>query len=349
MTTYRKSIIWTTILVVQIVLYQLASRITYTIHFYEWFFEVQKKAHQTLFSWINFSFGDLLYCILFIILIIRVTQLFIKKKRRKAITSILIILNIIFFLYQIFWGMLYFQKPLLYQFNQNKVSLESRKKLALKYLELCKDTREKVEQDNRNIFTISSINTISKDIIAQQALLPSEISQKSTPYVISIKPSLFGEIMNFTGILGYYNPFTAEAQVNFNLPSTMIPFTLAHESAHQLGFAREQEANFIAYLIGKDSSNISIRYSTQYFTLKSLLNSIIWEDEVFVEKLLNQYSEGMKNDRKAEKEFILKHQGWLDQVFSVTNDIFLKTNQQEGSITYSYFVELLVKYEESLQ
>ena len=53
---------------------------------------------------------------------------------------------------------------------------------------------------------------------------------------------MFGIIGNYVGFQGYYNPFTTEAQYNAELPNTYIPFTLSHESAHQLGFAREQEA-----------------------------------------------------------------------------------------------------------
>ena len=151
--------------------------------------------------------------------------------------------------------------------------------------------------------------------------------------------------MSFTGILGYYNPFTAEAQYNPGLPSSYLPLTLAHESAHQLGFAREQEANFIGYLIGVNSSNSELRYSTQYFTLKSLLNSIVYDDEKFVEYIIKNYSAGMKRDRAYEKQFVFQHQGWLNEFFGFTNNLFLKSNQQEGSVTYSYFIDLLVRYE----
>jgi len=53
----------------------------------------------------------------------------------------------------------------------------------------------------------------------------------------------------------------------------------------------------------------------------------------------------MKRDRLAEKKFVKQHEGVLDVFFGYTNDLFLKSNQQDGSITYSYFVDLLVRYE----
>ena len=113
-----------------------------------------------------------------------------------------------------------------------------------------------------------------------------------------------------------------------------------------MGFAREQEANFVGYLIGINSNNPELRYSTEYFTLKSLLNSIVSEDEEFVKYVLNKYSDAMKRDRLYEKRFTLKHRGIITEFFGFSNNLFLKSNQQEGSVTYSYFINLLVRYQD---
>lgn len=242
--------------------------------------------------------------------------------------------------------MLYFQIPIIKKLpSQNEPTTEKAKVLALQYLTKCKETRRLVDEDKNGIFIITDINSMQKEILSQQSRLPEYISGKKASQINSFKPSLFKNVMNFTCILGYYNPFTAEAQYNAELPNTYIPFTSAHESSHQLGFAREQEANFIGYLIGVDSKNPELRYSTQYFTLKSLLNFIANEDHEFVKAALKNYSPAMKRDRAYERNFILKHQGLLDDFFGFTNNLFLKSNQQEGSITYSYFIDLLLNYE----
>ena len=60
-----------------------------------------------------------------------------------------------------------------------------------------------------------------------------------------------GTIGSYSGFLGYYNPFTGEAQVNITAPHFVIPFTACHEMAHQLGYGSESEASFIGYLITK--------------------------------------------------------------------------------------------------
>lgn len=342
--TYKKKRFWAGILLAQFLLFYTFSKLKFAVSFFENLFEFQKKVHQLLFAWIPFSFGDLLYVLLGALLIHLIFKLLKKKTRSSGLLRILVVLNISYFVYQIFWGMLYFQTPIITKLPKVEITLEKRKTLALEYLEKAKSTRKLVQENKNGVFVIKDLKSIQNEILNQQKTLPSFITDKRSSDINSFKPSLFKNIMSFTGILGYYNPFTAEAQFNAELPASYLPFTLAHESSHQFGFAREQEANFIGYLIGFDSKNTELKYSTEYFTLKSLLNSIIYEDEKFVKTALENYSEEMKRDRLNEKKFVTNHQGYLNDLFGFTNNLFLKSNQQEGSITYSYFIDLLVRY-----
>lgn len=344
-TIYKKRF-WAGVLLAQFLLFYAFSKSETMIDFFEWFFELQKKIHQLLFSWIPFSFGDLIYILLGIFLLYCLILCFKKKSRPKALLKVLITINIFYFIYQIVWGMLYFQTPILKKLSsQKEPEIAKAKTLALLYLEKCKNTRTSVREDRNGIFIITDLKSIQSEILRQQGQLPKYISTKEAPQINTFKPSLFKSVMNFTGILGYYNPFTAEAQYNAELPHTMIPFTSAHESSHQLGFAKEQEANFVGYLIGINAKNQDLKYSTEYFTLKSLLRFIVEEDPAFVKSVLNQYSPAMKRDRLYERSFTFRHQGWLDDFFRFTNNLFLKSNQQEGAVTYSYFIDLLLNYE----
>ncbi|MCP1298700.1 DUF3810 domain-containing protein [Chryseobacterium sp. S0630] len=343
---YKKKRFWAGVLLAQFLLFYGFSKSKVMISFFESFFEFQKGIHQILFSWIPFSVGDLIYILLGVFLLYYLISLFSKEKRNHSLIRILMIVNIFYLIYQIFWGMLYFQTPIIKKLSsQEEPDMNKAKKLALVYLEKCKQTRQSVHEDKNGVFIITNLTDIQKEILYQQTKLPSYISDKKAPQILDIKPSLFKNVMNFTGILGYYNPFTAEAQYNSGLPHTFIPFTTAHESSHQLGFAREQEANFVGYLIGIHSTNTELRYSTEFFTLKSLLRFIVEEDPQFVKNILHQYSPAMKRDRAYEKSFVFHHQGWLDDFFGFTNNLFLKSNQQEGSVTYSYFIDLLLNYE----
>lgn len=346
---YQRKRFWAGILLAQFLLFYLFSKIPFFTNAFSSFFEWQKTAHQKLFAPIPFSVGDIFYVILGATILIFLFKILKKKTRNTYLVKLLVILNLIYFIYQIFWGQLYFQKPMIQQLPPEEISLEETKFLTLKYLNLCKQTRKLVKEDENGVFKIQNLSTIESEIVSQQRQVPEFLSGKKSTTINNFKPSLFRIIMSYTGILGYYNPFTAEAQYNAALPSTQIPFTLAHESAHQLGFAREQEANFIAYLLGKNSGNSELKYSVEFFVLRSLLNSLVEKNPDFVKKVLENYSPAMKRDRIYEKMFAQNHDGILSIFFELSNDLFLKSNQQEGSITYSYFVELMVRYERMIK
>lgn len=341
---YKKRF-WAGVLLAQFVLFFIASRIEFAIRLFEDFFDYQKAFHQRLFAPIPFSLGDAGYILLGIFAVVFFFKVLNKKTWQPYLLKSLIFLNILYFIYQIFWGMLYFQEPIISKLSMEDITLQETKALTIKYLELSKKARAQVKEDENGVFIIENLETIKTIILQSQNHLPSFLETKEANFINSIKPSLFRGAMSYSGILGYYNPFTAEAQYNPELPATYLPFTLAHETSHQLGYAREQEANFIGYLIGKNSPNGDLKYSTSYFVLKSLLATLDEKNPEFVRTVLDQYSPGMKRDRLAEKKFVKQHEGVLDVFFGYTNDLFLKSNQQDGSITYSYFVDLLVRYE----
>lgn len=241
--------------------------------------------------------------------------------------------------------MLYFKEPIIKNFAKVENPEKDAEVLVLKYLERCKTTRELVSQNQSGVFVINDLQNVQKEIINNQNHLPSFIVSAKSTEIKNIKPSLYRNVMSYTGILGYYNPFTSEAQFNSEMPATSIPFTLAHESMHQFGIAREQEANFTAFLLGKNAQNLDLRYSTEYYVLKALLAYLAKENPEFVQNTISNYSPAMQRDRNFEIEFKKKHRGLLEEVFGFTNDLFLKSNQQDGSITYSYFVDILIRYE----
>lgn len=343
-TYYYKKRFWAGLLLVQFLLFYVLSKIDYAIHFFQDLFEIQKYVHQRIFSVLTFSVGDVFYCLLFGTFIYFIFKIIKRESRKNFFLKSIILINVLYLTYQILWGMLYFQKPILEKLPESEIEVKQIKKLALEYLEKCKQTRTLVNEDENGVFIISNLKNIQDEILQNQNKVPAFLNNKKGTNLNSFKPSLFEPVMSYTGILGYYNPFTAEAQYNAALPSTYIPFTLSHESAHQLGYAKEQEANFIGFLIGRNSPNNDLKYSTEYFALKSLLNSLSTNDLEFTKTILRKYSPGMKRDRHAEKNFIKKHEGYVDTFFYFTNDLFLKSNQQDGSITYSYFVDLLLLY-----
>ena len=106
---FKKKRFWAGILLAQFVLFFILSKINGAVKLFERFFEWQKNFHVHLFSGFNFSLGDIIYLLCGIFLILMLINVFKKSKRNSSWIKFFALVNIFYFTYQIFWGMLYFQ------------------------------------------------------------------------------------------------------------------------------------------------------------------------------------------------------------------------------------------------
>ncbi|HTU69663.1 MAG TPA: DUF3810 family protein [Candidatus Baltobacteraceae bacterium] len=75
------------------------------------------------------------------------------------------------------------------------------------------------------------------------------------------KPTLADAFMDATGTSGYINPLALDAHLASDLFWFERPFALAHEWSHIAGYAREDEANFLAIVSCTRSNDPVVQYS----------------------------------------------------------------------------------------
>jgi hypothetical protein len=161
----------------------------------------------------------------------------------------------------------------------------------------------------------------------------------------SIKPSMFSYLGNYLGFTGYYNPFSGEAQVNTTVPLFVQPFTTCHEIGHQLGYAKENEANFSGYLSAKSSSNPAFQYSVYYEMYMYARVYMYAMDSMKLHEFDHQLHEGIKEDYREIRLFWERHQTALEVIVDHLYGQYLKVNQQpKGRLTYNEVIAWLVAY-----
>src|SRR5690606_14735208 len=106
----------------------------------------------------------------------------------------------------------------------------------------------------------------------------------------SFKPSLCAWLGNHSGLTGYYNPLSGEAQVNTLVPEFLQPFIALHEIAHQVGYAKEDEANFVAFLVMKESSDTLFRYSGYLDLFLYANRNLYYADSSIAQEIRNKLS-----------------------------------------------------------
>ena len=161
------------------------------------------------------------------------------------------------------------------------------------------------------------------------------------------KPVALSEPWTYTHISGVYTFFTGEANINVNFPDYTIPYTSAHEMAHQRGIAREDEANFVAFLVCIESDDAYIRYSGYTGVFEYVASSLYSADKDLYKKL---YTENVtaeyRNEMNAYNEFFEKYrENKVAEVSAKVNDKYLQSHgQQEGVKSYGLVVDLAVAY-----
>jgi len=304
-----------------------------------------------LLGWLPFSFGDVLYASVILWLIWKLARglraLFKRQVTLKRLGAVCLkainILLVIYIFFNILWGINYNRKGIAEQLDlkMEKYSLDDLK--------------------NMNGLLVEKVNISKRSLISQNKTYPgyrqlfSKVNQayKNAEVVypflqyhpVSLKPSLWSWLGNYMGFTGYYNPFTAEAQVNTLVPKFLQPFTSCHEVAHQLGYAKEMEANFVGYLAAAISGDTLLHYSV-YLDLFMYSNRNLFKTDSsaargFGKQLLPEVLEDLKEWRAFSK----KHRNPIEPVFRWIYGVYLERNQQpEGVLSYDEVTGFLIAY-----
>ncbi|MBQ0101443.1 MAG: DUF3810 domain-containing protein [Firmicutes bacterium] len=160
----------------------------------------------------------------------------------------------------------------------------------------------------------------------------------------TVKQIANSEFYTYTHISGVYSYFTGESNVNINFPDFVIPYTAAHEMAHQRGIAREDEANFVAFLVCMESDDIYVRYSACLNIYEYLTNSLYSADRDAYKEVVLGTDMRVRYELNAYSEFFEKYEkNVAATVSNAVNDTFLKVQgQKAGSRSYDLVTDLTV-------
>ncbi len=318
------------------------------------FFGAFARVLRAVFSVFPFSIGDIFYGLLVLWLIwklVRFVRLVFKKypgMSKKplylnAFLKLLIFCAAIYIIFNIFWGINYNRKGIAWQLG----------------LQMEKYTTS--DLSNINAMLVDSINVSKESAIRNKATYPSNDSMfrlvnsvyqnvsMKYPFVeykpASIKSSLWGWLGNYTGFTGYYNPFTAEAQLNTTIPKFLQPFVACHEVAHQVGYAKEMEANFVGYLAASNSKDPLVRYSV-YLDLFIYANrSLYIYDSTASKTYRDRLSAPVIADLKEWRKFNKEHQSFVEPIIRWVYGKYLQGNEQpQGVLSYDEVTGFIIAF-----
>jgi len=306
------------------------------------------KMMRYAFGWLPFSIGDVFYTLAGVYLI---RWLIINRKRiyKDTFNWLLDIgatISIAYFAFHILWAFNYYRQPLYKSLNLEPEYTTEQLTSFTEQLILKSNTIHTALTTNDSLkvvlpFTKSEVFDGVKNGYDRLSETYPHLDYHPT----SIKKSIYSLPLTYMGFSGYLNPFTNEAQVNGLIPTYKFPTTACHEAAHQLGYAAENEANFIGSIAAIHNDNIYFKYSGYTFALRYCLAELYKRDQDIYYNRIETLNKGIIKNLQEVQIFWLDYENPLEPFFEKTFDSFLKVNNQSaGMKSYSYIVALLVNY-----
>ncbi len=317
-------------------------------YYSEGVYQYVSKLFRLVLGWLPFSFGDLIYGLggIYMIWWFAKNRKRLRKDFKNWMIDVFAAISLIYFAFHLFWGLNYYRLPL-----HKNLDLEADYTTE----QLVRVTEKLIAQSNILHLNITENDTVKVDIPYDKATVFKLISSgyknlESTfpnlEYVPqSTKQSLFSYPLTYMGFSGYLNPLTNEAQVNGLIPMYKFPTTSAHEIAHQLGYAAENEANFIGFMSASSNDDVYIKYCGLTFGLRFCLGEIYRRDECLFDDLVADINLGIRKNYEESRLFWQAHENPFEPFFKLFYSNYLKANSQsKGMESYSYVVALLVNY-----
>lgn len=204
---------------------------------------------------------------------------------------------------------------------------------------------DSVPRDSQGVFEPEySFTQVSESILSSYSALEEEYGLTRN-FKSTAKGVRAGKLMSYLGITGIYTYITGEANVNTAYPAYDRIFTAAHEMSHQRGILRENEANFMAYLLTSTSDDDNLRYSAA-LSMYGYISSALYRTDSDAYFAISEGLSGLAiKDIRTSNAITKKYADTvIADISEWANDLYLESNGTDGVVSYSQVVELTLAY-----
>ena len=227
------------------------------------------------------------------------------------------------FFFMAVWGLNYFAPPMSDRLGletQERTPAELREVTAY-FLQKANETAPLVERD------------------ADGVIAASDLSQLGRP--ARVKTLLSSKWFGKTGTTGIFIAFTGESSISSTTFTASVPFTMCHEIGHRMAFARENEANFAAFLACEASEDAG--YYTAFLYCYNALRKV---DAAAANEVWSGACDELRADCAAANSHYKKVED--QKVSQVTDKIYNSYLQtvgvESGRQSYGEVVDLLTAW-----
>ncbi|MGM9641230.1 MAG: DUF3810 domain-containing protein [Faecousia sp.] len=255
-------------------------------------------------------------------------------------------MSVAYFLLTLVWGLNYSNKPIheSMKLEVSDWSVSDLREATDYYLDLANQYAKKVDRDGNGDLRLQDMDSLN-ETLAQSY---DNLVWKYSVFAGSrgpVKALSWSDVCSSMGCDGVTVGLTGEAAVNTNQYSAVLPFTMCHEVAHLLAFAREDEANFAGYLACEFSADDTFRYSGYLKAFLYCADTLYEVDAGQWKEVWQEAGPELRHDVEAMNEEYARWKGKIQEHSSQLYNAYLTSNGQENGVeSYSDVTGLLVAW-----
>ncbi len=260
--------------------------------------------------------------------------------------AVLVPVSIAIFLNTGLWGLNYYTKPIGegMKLEVSEYTVSDLKEAAIYYRDQAVALADLVPRDengNLQVGDLAQLNAVTAQSYDDLVWKYSIFAGSRGP----IKELGWSEMLSRFGIDGVTVGLTGEAAINLNQSSATLPFKMCREMAKLLAFAREDEANFAAYLACEHSRDIAFRYSGYLNAFQYCSNALYDTSKSAWREVWDGVSDTIYHDVNDINAYVAATEGETKVQIQAVYDEMLKALNEEKSIdAYGEVTDLLVAW-----
>lgn len=292
-----------------------------------------------------FPLWEILAVLLLLWLIISLIRALVRKKFFRWLSGVVLVLSIGVTAFVGIWGLNYYAPSLTQRMGlpEKQYTVSQLSEAACYYRDMANKTGGVMPRDEAGAVIPGEFSLLSAS--AADCFAPLAANYDCfIPTDTGVKALLSSPLLAKTGTTGMFLCLTGESGVSTHTYPVSLPFTMCHEISHRMAIAREDEANFAAFLACCESDRAEFQYAGYYNAFLYCYNALYKEDPQAAAKVWEGLEEAVADDmHRATRHYQSLRNETAAAVTDRVYDGYLKSfSVEEGVQSYGAVADLLL-------